>query len=555
MFVGQLPKHWNESEAREIFTEFGDIYLLNILRDRETNISRGCCFVTFYHKNDALKAKTTLHNVRVLPGMHHPIQMKPADTDQKNEDRKLFVGMISKKMNDDAVRELFIEYGDIEECRVLRTQDGQSRGCAFVTFDKKEDAQAAVRNMHQAKTLDGVTSKIVVKFADTQRDKERKRIQQLTANGTGNISSISSNLNQLGLASSLQNLRSSSLNNLLKFDNNKNDINALNNNLTSSLLTEILGQVQLNQQRNQLVSQQTTTNTGTISPTSILSLMNNQLNSTSGMNNELFPASGLASPFSNSAANGIGGLGQNNNNNNNGNNNNNISQALNNLSFLTGGNSGTQTPVTPQNGTNSSDNNVTQLLGILQTLQSHNSNSNSHNHNQSNSSNHGGNSKSHQQNRSLTDDQDDKSIGVSSNHNNNVTENLTKQIQQFQINQQQNDFLSTTIGDLNSSLHNSNTATNNNINNNDDDKSNQAIMSKTLSEDNNNLPVGDADNFDLMKALNALSDNNRSGQEASGATSPNPGLCFLGLDLFSFKFLKKILSHLFQYSKPSFYPK
>lgn len=86
--------------------------------------------------------------------MHHPIQMKPADTDQKNEDRKLFVGMISKKMNDEQVRELFTPFGSIEECRVLRTQDGQSRGCAFVTFDTKLDAQSAVRHMHQSRTLE-----------------------------------------------------------------------------------------------------------------------------------------------------------------------------------------------------------------------------------------------------------------------------------------------------------------------------------------------------------------------------------------------------------------
>ena len=84
--------------------------------------------------------------------------MKPADTDQKNEDRKLFVGMISKKMNDEQVRDLFVTFGAIEECRVLRTQDGQSRGCAFVTFENKADAQAAVRNMHQARTLE-VSSK------------------------------------------------------------------------------------------------------------------------------------------------------------------------------------------------------------------------------------------------------------------------------------------------------------------------------------------------------------------------------------------------------------
>ena len=86
--------------------------------------------------------------------MHHPVQMKPADSDQKNEDRKLFVGMISKKMSDEEVKGLFVPFGSIEECRVLRTTDGQSRGCAFVTFNNKNQAQNAIRGLHQSRTLE-----------------------------------------------------------------------------------------------------------------------------------------------------------------------------------------------------------------------------------------------------------------------------------------------------------------------------------------------------------------------------------------------------------------
>ena len=86
--------------------------------------------------------------------MHHPVQMKPADSDQKNEDRKLFVGMISKKMSDEEVKGLFVPFGSIEECRVLRTTDGQSRGCAFVTFNNKNQATNAIRGLHQSRTLE-----------------------------------------------------------------------------------------------------------------------------------------------------------------------------------------------------------------------------------------------------------------------------------------------------------------------------------------------------------------------------------------------------------------
>lgn len=50
--------------------------------------------------------------------MHHPVQVKPADSEGRNDERKLFVGMISKKYTEIDVRGMFACYGDIEECRV-----------------------------------------------------------------------------------------------------------------------------------------------------------------------------------------------------------------------------------------------------------------------------------------------------------------------------------------------------------------------------------------------------------------------------------------------------
>lgn len=44
----------------------------------------GCCFVTFYHRKDAIAAQSALHNIEIIDGMHHPVQMKPADTENRN---------------------------------------------------------------------------------------------------------------------------------------------------------------------------------------------------------------------------------------------------------------------------------------------------------------------------------------------------------------------------------------------------------------------------------------------------------------------------------------
>ncbi|KAM8974236.1 CUGBP Elav-like family member 2 isoform 9-T9 [Pelodytes ibericus] len=185
MFVGQIPRSWSEKELKDLFEPYGAVYQINVLRDRSQNPpqSKGCCFVTFYTRKAALEAQNALHNIKTLPGMHHPIQMKPADSEKSNavEDRKLFIGMVSKKCNENDIRAMFSPFGQIEECRILRGPDGLSRGCAFVTFSTRAMAQNAIKAMHQSQTMEGCSSPIVVKFADTQKDKEQRRLQQQLA--------------------------------------------------------------------------------------------------------------------------------------------------------------------------------------------------------------------------------------------------------------------------------------------------------------------------------------------------------------------------------------
>ncbi|XP_053283854.1 CUGBP Elav-like family member 2 isoform X1 [Pleuronectes platessa] len=209
MFVGQVPRSWSETELKELFEPYGAVHQINILRDRTQNPpqSKGCCFVTFYTRKAALEAQNAMHNIKTLSGMHHPIQMKPADSEktsgesihlksmvtpaegflmtknsrQENsavEDRKLFIGMVSKKYGENEIRMMFSSFGQIEECRILRGPDGQSRGCAFVTFATRAMAQNAIKTMHHSQTMEGCSSPLVAKFADTQRDKEQRRLQQ-----------------------------------------------------------------------------------------------------------------------------------------------------------------------------------------------------------------------------------------------------------------------------------------------------------------------------------------------------------------------------------------
>ena len=80
------------------------------------------------------------------------------------EDRKLFVGMISRAMTEDQLTSMFEPFGAIEDLTILRNHDGTSRGCAFVKFSQPSEAHNAVAALHHNQTMEGTPPWAVVSF-------------------------------------------------------------------------------------------------------------------------------------------------------------------------------------------------------------------------------------------------------------------------------------------------------------------------------------------------------------------------------------------------------
>lgn len=75
LFVGQIPREMNEEQLRPVFGEYGTIFDLTVIRDKNTGGHRGCAFLTYCTKESAEKAIEGLHNQMKLPNAQNPLQV------------------------------------------------------------------------------------------------------------------------------------------------------------------------------------------------------------------------------------------------------------------------------------------------------------------------------------------------------------------------------------------------------------------------------------------------------------------------------------------------
>ncbi|PPS11883.1 hypothetical protein GOBAR_AA08756 [Gossypium barbadense] len=136
LFVGQVPKHMTEAQVLAIFEEFALVDEVNIIKDKATRASRGCCFVICPSREEADKAVNACHNKKTLPGASSPLQVKYAD-------------------------------GELERL-----------GCAFLKFETKEQALDALQAVNGKHRMEGSSVPLVVKWADTEKERLARRAQK-----------------------------------------------------------------------------------------------------------------------------------------------------------------------------------------------------------------------------------------------------------------------------------------------------------------------------------------------------------------------------------------
>ncbi|XP_076898666.1 RNA-binding protein BRN2-like [Bidens hawaiensis] len=167
-----------EAQLIAVFKEFVLVDEVIIIKDKATHASRGCCFVICPSREEADKAVNMFHNKITLPGASGPLQVKYADGELERLEHKLFIGMLPKNVSEEEVLALFSKHGTLKDLQILRGSQQTSKGCAFVKYETKEQAVSAIESLNGKHKMEGSTVPLVVKWADTEKERQARKAQK-----------------------------------------------------------------------------------------------------------------------------------------------------------------------------------------------------------------------------------------------------------------------------------------------------------------------------------------------------------------------------------------
>ncbi|CAL8274470.1 unnamed protein product [Merluccius merluccius] len=163
LIVNYLPQSMSQDELRSLFSSIGEVESAKLVRDKVAGHSLGYGFVNYLNPSDADRAISTLNGLRLQSKTIKVSFARPSSETIK--DANLYISGLPRTMAQKDVEDMFTGYGHIINSRVLVDQaTGLSRGVAFIRFDKRAEAENAIKDLNGQKPP-GAAEPITVKFA------------------------------------------------------------------------------------------------------------------------------------------------------------------------------------------------------------------------------------------------------------------------------------------------------------------------------------------------------------------------------------------------------
>ncbi|KAJ0256345.1 RNA recognition motif domain-containing protein [Hirschfeldia incana] len=160
VYVKNLPKEITDDELKKTFGKYGEISSAVVVKDESGN-SRCFGFVNFESPEAAAVAVEKMNGISLGEDVlyvgraqkkserEEELRRKhEQDRLEKSNGTNLYVKNLDDGVNDEKLKEMFAEYGNVTSSKVMVNPEGVSRGFGFVSYSTPEEASRAMNEMN-----------------------------------------------------------------------------------------------------------------------------------------------------------------------------------------------------------------------------------------------------------------------------------------------------------------------------------------------------------------------------------------------------------------------
>ncbi|KAL0309080.1 UNVERIFIED_CONTAM: Heterogeneous nuclear ribonucleoprotein Q [Sesamum radiatum] len=165
LFLGNICRTWTKEILKEKLKHYGVENIEDLTLVEDTNnvgMNRGFAFLEFASRSDAMDAFKRLQKRNVVFGVERPAKVSFADSfiDPGDEImaqvKTVFVDGLPASWDEDHVKELLKEYGEIEKVELARNMPSARRkDFGFVTFDTHDAAVTCAKSINNEELGEG----------------------------------------------------------------------------------------------------------------------------------------------------------------------------------------------------------------------------------------------------------------------------------------------------------------------------------------------------------------------------------------------------------------
>lgn len=164
LYVANYPAHADEAYLRKLYEPFGDIIGFRF-PSLKFDTHRRFCYVQYAKAEHAIAAtqldNTDVEGLKLISKISNPTAKKQRDG-ATSEGREVYIWHLNFSIKQKEIEEAFSKFGKIARTKLPTIKStGNNRGFCYVVYESKENADAAVAEMHN-KILWGLELKVEI---------------------------------------------------------------------------------------------------------------------------------------------------------------------------------------------------------------------------------------------------------------------------------------------------------------------------------------------------------------------------------------------------------